>query len=142
MNLIILSSLGLLFNHVFVTGQHPSAWSGAIIVPIHKSGEKDNLDNYRGVSLLSILGKVFAHVLNKRLTMRADENGKIAEEQSGFRTGHATIDNMLVLCAIIQRYLLKKSGKVFVCFADFKKAFDTINRSVLWYGNRLLAGKC
>ena len=61
-----------------------------------------------------------------------DENGKIAEEQNGFRTGHFTVDNMFVLCAIIQRYLLKKSGKVFVCFADFKKAFDTINRSVLW----------
>ena len=61
-----------------------------------------------------------------------DENGKIAEEQSSFRTGHSTIDNMFVLYAIIQRYLLKKSGKVYVCFVDFRKAFDTINRSVLW----------
>ena len=64
--------------------------------------------------------------------MRLDENGKIDEEQSGFRTGHATIDNMLVLCAIIQRYLLKKSGKVYVCFVDFRKAFDTMSRGVLW----------
>ena len=42
-------------------GQYPSAWSGAIIVPIHKNGDKDDPDNYRGVSLLSILGKVFTH---------------------------------------------------------------------------------
>ena len=41
----ILSFLVLLFNHVFDTGQYPSAWSGAIIVPIHKSGDKDNPDN-------------------------------------------------------------------------------------------------
>ena len=39
---------------------------------------------------------------------------------------------MFVLYAIVQRYLLKKSDKVYVCFVDFKKAFDTINRSVLW----------
>ena len=65
----ILSLLVLLFNHVFDTGQYPSAWSGAIIVPIHKSGDKDDPNNYRGVSLLSILGKVFAHILNKGLTL-------------------------------------------------------------------------
>ena len=65
--------------------------------------------------------------------MWVDENGKIAEEQSGFRTGHSTVDNMFVLYAIIQRYLLKKSGKVyFFFFLDFRKASDTINRSVLW----------
>ena len=46
----VLSFLVLLINHVFDTGQYPSAWSGAIIVPIHKSGDKDNPDNYRGVS--------------------------------------------------------------------------------------------
>ena len=119
----ILSFLVLLFSHVFVTGQYPSAWSGAIIVPIHRSGDKDNPDNYRDVSLLSILGKVFAHVLNKRLTMWADENRKIAEKQSGFRIGHSTVDYMFVLYAIIQRCRLKKSGKVYVCFVHFRKAF-------------------
>ena len=81
--------------------------------------------------MLSILGKVFAHILNKRLTPWADENDKIAEEQSGFRAGHSTVDNMFVLYAIVQRYLFK-SGKVYMCFVDFKKASDTINRSVLW----------
>ena len=97
----ILSLLVLLFNHVFDTGQYPSTWSGAIIVPIHKSGDKDDPDNYRGVSLLNILGKVFAHILNKRLTLWADENDKIVEEQSGFRAGHSTVDNMFVLYAIV-----------------------------------------
>ena len=82
--------------------------------------------------MLSILGKVFAHILNKRLTLWADENDKTAEEQSGFRAGHSTVGNMFVLYAIVQRYLLKKSGKVYICFVEFKKAFDTINRSVLW----------
>ena len=80
----ILSLLVLLFNHVFDTGQYPSAWSVAIIVPIHKSGDKDDPDNYRGVSLLSILGKVFAHILNKRLTLWADENDKLLRKKVVF----------------------------------------------------------
>ena len=52
-----------LFNRIFDTGEYPTAWTGAIIIPIHKSDNKNDPDNYRGVSLLSILGKVFAHIL-------------------------------------------------------------------------------
>ena len=48
----------------------------------------------RGVSLLSILGNVFAHILNKRLSWWQEENNKIAEEKSGFRTGYSTMDNV------------------------------------------------
>ncbi len=128
----ILPFLVALFNRIFDIGEYPTAWTGAIIIPIHKSGNKNDPDNYRGVSLLSILGKVFAHILNKRLSWWQEENNKIAEEQSGFRTGYSTMDNVFVLYAIVQRYLTKKSGKVYVCFVDFKKAFDTINRSMLW----------
>ena len=74
----ILSLLVLLFNNVFDTVQYPSAWSGAIVV-IHKDGYNDS-DNYLGGSLLSILGKSFAQIINKRLTLWADGNDKIAEE--------------------------------------------------------------
>ena len=80
----ILSLFVLFFNHVFDTGQYPSAWSGAIIVPIHKSGDKDDPDHYRGISSLSILGKVFAHILNKRLTLWADENVKMLRNKVVF----------------------------------------------------------
>ena len=52
-----LSFLTKLFNHIFDTGQYPNAWSGGIIVPIHKSGDTDNPDDYCGVSLLTIFGK-------------------------------------------------------------------------------------
>ena len=53
-----------------------------------------------GVSLLSILGKVFAHILNKRLSWWQEESNKIDEEQSGFRTGYSTMDNVFVLNAM------------------------------------------
>ena len=127
----ILPFLVQLFNRIFDTGVYPSAWTSAIIAPLHKNGDIDNPDNYRGVSLLRVAGKVFAQILNERLTQWADDNGKLVEEQGGFRAGYSTTD-MFVLYAIIQRYLVKKSGKVYVCFVDFKKAFDTVNRGVLW----------
>jgi hypothetical protein len=121
-----------LFNSIFETGEYPEDWAYAIIVPIHKSGDRDNPDNYRGVSLLSILGKAFAYILNKRLTRWSRENDKIVEEQSGFRSGYSTMDNVFVLFAIVQKYLLRRSGKVYICFVDFKKAFDTVDRAILW----------
>ena len=110
----ILPFLVALFNRIFDTGEYPTAWTGAIIIPIHKSGNKNDPDNYRGVSLLSILGKVFAHILNKRLSWWQEENNKIAEEQSGFRTRYSTMDNVFVLHAIVQRYLTKEIWKT-VC---------------------------
>jgi Reverse transcriptase (RNA-dependent DNA polymerase) len=121
-----------LFNSVFDSGDYPSVWTGAIVVPIHKSGDVDNPDNYRGISLLSILGKVFATILNKRLAGWASDNNKIDEVQSGFRAGYSTIDNIFVLYSIVQKYLLKRSGKLYVCFVDFRKAFDCVNRAILW----------
>ena len=94
-----------LFNRIFDTGEYPTAWTGAIIIPVHKGGNKNDPDNYRGwgwggVSLLSILGKVFAHILNKRLSWWQEESNKIDEEQSGFRTGYSTMDNVFVLNAM------------------------------------------
>jgi len=123
----ILPFLESLFNQIFNSGEYPELWTGAIIVPLHKSGDKNVPNNYRGVSLLSILGKVFAQILNRRLSNWAEDNHKIVEEQGGFRAGHSTADNIFVLYGIVQRYLTKH-----VCFVDFQKAFDVVNRTVLW----------
>lgn len=87
----------LLFNKIFDTAQYPEAWRVAIFIPLHKSGDCDNPDNYRGIPLLSILGKVFSHILNKRLTNWVEDNKTIVEERSGFRPGRSSIDNIVVL---------------------------------------------
>lgn len=120
------------FNFMFDSGVYPTAWTGAVVVPIHKGGDTNNPDNYRGVSLLSILGKAFSRILNTRLSTWADANNKIEEVQGGFRAGYSTTDNMFVLHSAVHKYLLKKSGKVYVCFVDFRKAFDRVNRQILW----------
>ena len=56
---------------------------------------------------------------------------KISESQSGYKAGYSTIDNAFVLRSIIERYLNRKRGKLYV--VDFQKCFDTIDRPLLWH---------
>ena len=130
-NSIILPFLAKFFNTIFSKGYFPLTWSEGVIVPLHKKGDTNVPDNYRGISLLSILSKVFTHILNARLMLWSEQNGVICEAQAGFRKGRSTIDHIFTLNAIIERYLLKNS-KLYVAFIDFKKAYDTVNRNILW----------
>ena len=52
------------FNKLFKEGSFPTEWTKAIIVPLHKKGDPNDMDNYTGISLLSVLGKVFTFILN------------------------------------------------------------------------------
>ena len=90
-------------------------------------------DNYREISLLSIVSKVFTAVLNKRLYAWAEKEGKISKEQTGFRKGFSTIDHIFIFIAVAKRTLnSRRGGKVYVAFIDYKKAFDTVDREKLW----------
>lgn len=128
---VIVPFLFKYFNAMFCRGYFPRKWSEATIVPLHKKGDTNIPDNYRGISLLSILSKVFTHILNVRLMEWAEQNGMICEAQAGFRKGRSTTDHIFTLNAMIEKHLLRNT-KLYVAFIDFKKAYDTVNRSVLW----------
>ena len=129
----IVEFLYKLFNILFNTSTFPLRWAVAIVVPLYKKGEVNNPDNYRGISLLSVTSKIFTGILNKRLYNWAEENEKINVEQAGFRRSHSTIDHIYTLHSIISNCLYgRKRSKMYVCFVDFKKAFDTVNRTTLW----------
>ena len=128
---ILLPYLKKLFNGIFRTSVFPRRWAESIIVPLHKKGSFNDPNNYRGISLTSNLSKVFIHILKSRLQSWADANDIIGEEQAGFRKGYSTIDNVFVLHCVAKRYLVKHK-KLFVAFVDFSKAFDTVNRQILW----------
>jgi len=98
------------FNRIFNTGYFPSDWSSAIKVPIHKKGDLNSPQNYRGISLLDIFGKLFTSVINRRLTFYANAFAKILESQSGFRVGYSTINNAFVLQTLISKILSKNAG--------------------------------
>ena len=121
-----------LFNAVFISSAKITQWTTAIIAPIWKSGPKMDPSNYRGISLLSCLGKLYTAVLNKRLMEYAITQGILKPEALGFVAGNRTSDAHLILHSLIQRYCHQKNEKIFACFVDFSKAFDTIPRDLLF----------
>ena len=134
-----------LFNVILKTGIIPSEWSISFISPIYKNkGEKSDPNNYRGISIISCLGKLFTALINERLTKFADINDIIGEEQAGFRAGYSTQDHIFTLHAIIESYLnqlnnipTKKRPYLYCAFIDYQKAFDLVDRQCLW--TKLLA---
>ena len=129
----IINYLHKLFMRLYETSYYPREWAKSIIIPIHKKGNKLLLDNYRGISLLSVTSKLFTSIINNRLYTWMEENMKICEEQAGFRRQFSTIDHIYTLYSMVNNRLHgQKRGKLYVAFIDFKKAFDTVNREVLW----------
>ena len=136
-----------LFNELYDKSYYPVEWCKAVIVPILKNGDDSNPDNYRGISLLSIISKTFTSILNKRLYSWCEEHNKISFEQAAFRKTFSTTDHIFTLRTIIRNRLHSSNGgKVYACFVDFHKAYDKINRQSLWYvfknigiSNKLLA---
>ena len=121
-----------MFNIVLKSGIVPDAWCMGAIIPLYKGkGSKDDLDNYRGITLLSCIGKLFTSLLNKRLTQFLENAGAIGPEQAGFRKGHSTNDHVFALHMLIELY--KQKGKrIYAAFVDYRKAFDFVDRTSLW----------
>ena len=126
-----------LFNTVLDTNKAPGDWSFGIINPLFKKGPKDDPSNYRGISLLSCLGKLFMSMLNNRLKDFSKKHNILSETQLGFQPGNRTSDALLITHNLIRKYCHKNNSKIYSCFIDFSKAFDTIPRDTLF--QKLLA---
>ena len=115
-----------LFNLVFDTGYIPSAWSEGIIVPIYKN-KGDSLEpvNYRPITLLSCISKLFTAVLNQRINNYLETEEILQENQAGFRANYSTTDHIFTLNSIIE-ILRHSKKKVYCAFVDFSKAFDSV----------------
>ena len=61
-----------------------------------------------------------------------DDHERIVEAQAGFRKGYSTIDHIYTLSAIIEKYLSRKGGKLYLAFIDLRKAFDSVDRAALF----------
>ena len=98
---------------------------------IIKKGNKHDPANYRGIALLPILSKIFSKVLLERLNFWADAKNIIHQEQAGFRKGFRNTDNVFILDTIVNKYLSRKRGRLYIGFIDFRKAFDLVNHDAL-----------
>ena len=121
-----------MFNVIYSRGYFPKSWSLGDIISLHKNGDKDNVQNYRGITLLSVLGKLFTKILNTRLTTWADNYGVYIEAQADFRQHMCTGDNIFVLNNLIS-HALHSGRKLYCSFIDFSKAFDYVVRNILWF---------
>ena len=107
----------------------PTDWNVSTIIPIHKNGPTTQCENYRGISLLSVPGKVYARILETRLRHKVED--KLLEYQSGFRPGRSVQDHIYTLRQISETtYRYDKT--VHLAFIDLQKAFDSVKRKELW----------
>ena len=121
-----------LFNIIFDQGIFPTCWSEGIIFPSFKKGDANDTNNYRGITLVSCLSKIFTSVINSRLLKWSDENNIVSDAQFGFKPGFGTTDAIFALQSVISR-TLSCNKKLFCCFVDYEKAFDNVNRSKLFF---------
>ena len=120
--------LAVLFNKVFDTGV-PPVWLRALIKPIPKGSAVDPRlpSQYKGISLLSAVGKLFSCIINARISMYLETNKLIVGEQNGFRPKRSCEEHIFTISPLIKtRNSLKES--TFVTFIDFEKAFDKVDR--------------
>ena len=123
------------FNMILNTNKFPKSWTNGIITPVHKNGSQFDPNNYRGITLSSCLGKLFCHIINNRICSDLENRASLKQEQAGFRKNHRTSDHIFVLRTIIDKYVLnaKNSRKLYACFIDLRKEFDTV-----WHDGLLL----
>ena len=118
-----------LINASIEQGRFPAGLKTANVIPIFKKGESSNLNNYRPISLLPVLSKVFEKIINKQLTTVID-NGYIDENQFGFRQGHSTEDAVLKFIDRIERDMATKKHVVSI-YIDVSKAFDSCDHGII-----------
>ena len=119
-----------LFNRILVEEKYPEDWNTSLTQLIYKDGPRDEPANYRGISLSSNLCKLFNSILVARISKYLEENKLIRLEQGGFRKDNRTSDHIFVLQTVIQKYT-KNGGKLYACFVDLKKAYDSVWRQGL-----------
>ena len=121
-----------IFNKLLELEHYPIQWATGLIIPLHKSGETDDPINFRGITINSCLSKLFTLLLNERLTLFCESNQIIEYNQVGFRKGFRTADQVFTLKTIIDQSF-SRGDKLYACFVDFRKAYDTVWREALLY---------
>lgn len=126
---IIINTITDLFNEIIRTEYIPQQWTTSTIILLHKKGKKNDITNYRPISLMSNLYKIFSKTILDRLTKILDENQP--KEQAGFRCDFSTLDHIHTIKQVIQ-----KSNEYgityYLAFVDYNKAFDSLRHVEIW----------
>lgn len=121
----LIQMLTILFTECLERGTTPSQWHNAVIVLMFKKGDLTNLANFRPISLLSHIYKLFTKVITNRLSNKMDFYQP--REQAGFRSGFGTNDHLQVVKSIIEK-CVEYNRPLVLIFVDYEKAFDSVNQ--------------
>lgn len=128
----MLTTYVCLFNLILDTGFIPQQWTEGMIKPIYKNkGDSTSPENYRPITLLSCLAKLFTAILNERINVFLSENDILSENQAGFRKHYSTTDHIFVLHSLFELFKMQKKN-LYCAFIDFSKAFDSVWRIGMW----------
>ena len=123
----VVDAITLLFNFMFTNEVWPERWSTGVISPLFKDGSRLDPSNYRPITLLSIMGKLFGSVVNARLAAFSEATDSICDEQGGFRRARGTPDQILILREVLASR--KERGQpTYATYIDARKAYDTVWR--------------
>ena len=119
--------LRLLFTNMLRTSSFPSMWKLANVTPVFKKNDKQLIKNYRPISLLPLLSKIFEKILFDKIYEHLTKNNLITPNQSGFRPGDGCINQLLYLVTeIYESFESPDSREVRAVFLDISKAFDKV----------------
>lgn len=121
--------LRYLFNKIWKETKIPQEWEVGIIVPIFKKGDTKECKNYRGITLLSVVAKVYERILEEKLRNKIEQ--QLAESQSGFRRGYGIQDHIFTIKQVSEK-ILEQNLEAHIAFIDLEKAFDRIPRHEVW----------
>jgi len=118
-----------LFEKIWEVEEVPLDWKEGYLIKLSKKGDLSNRTNYRGITLLDVSGKVFNWVLLNR--MKDEIDTKFRDQQAGFRKDRSCVDQIATLRIIIEQSC-EWNFPLFINFVDFEKAFDSVDRGILW----------
>ena len=123
-----------LFEKIFRTCLAPTLWLRSLIKPIPKGSHLDQRlpGNFRSISLISNVGKLFTGIINKRISTFLETNNLLVDEQNGFRSKRSCEDHVFALSSVLN-VSKSKNQDVYACFVDFMKAFDSVHHKLLLY---------
>ena len=127
----IIKPLCYVYNLSFKTGVFPDKMKTAKVIPLFKAGDKHSFNNYRPVSLLSQFSKVLEKFFVQKLDNFIEKNNILSESQYGFRTNWSTALAIMEIIEEITTAIDRRKYTIGV-FIDLKKAFDTIDHSILF----------